>query len=118
MTSTPRLRSIICPGCGRLTVAGRCGPLPTRCAQCRRYRILPARAAGRTNCSMCSAELPVVGRRGRLPLFCRPCWRKRRRCRERSRRLLLRERTALAPGREPSIDLDPLCAIGPRDGEG
>lgn len=73
MSSTPLLRSLLCPACGKRTLAGRRGPLPRRCAPCRRRPVLTARAAGRTNCSTCGAEIAVPGRRGRLPTVCPPC---------------------------------------------
>lgn len=73
MTSTPLLRSFLCPACGKLALAGRRGPLPRRCAPCRRRPVLPARAAGLTTCSTCGAEVTVHGRRGRLPTLCPRC---------------------------------------------
>lgn len=73
MSSTPLLRSFTCPVCGKLAMAGRRGPLPRRCAACRRYRVLPERAAGRTTCSTCGTEITVPGRRGRLPTLCPGC---------------------------------------------
>lgn len=101
MISTPSPRAIVCPGCRKLILAGRRGPLPTRCAQCRGYKVLPERAAGRTTCSTCGTDLPIVGRRGRVPRFCRSCWRERRRRAEAGRRLLRHRRPALSSPCEP-----------------
>ena len=78
MSSTPLLRSFTCPVCGKLAMAGRRGPVPRRCAPCRRRPVLRARAAGQTTCSTCGAEIPVRGRRGRLPTLCRYCRRERK----------------------------------------
>lgn len=39
----------------------------------RRRPVLPERLAGKTTCSICGAEVPVLGRRGQLHRFCRPC---------------------------------------------
>ena len=73
MTSTRLLRSFTCPVCGKPAPVGRRGPLPRRCAPCRRRPVLPARAAGRTTCATCGAQIPVPGRRGRLPTLCPAC---------------------------------------------
>ena len=69
-------RAIICPDCGKFTLVGSRGPMPERCQQCRAWRrrpVLPQRVAGKTTCSTCGAEVPVLGRRGRLPKYCPPC---------------------------------------------
>jgi len=73
MISIPLLRPFTCPVCGKLAFAGRRGPLPRRCAPCRRRPVLPERASGRTTCSSCAVAIAVAGRRGRLPSLCRGC---------------------------------------------
>ena len=76
MPPTSPRRSIVCPDCGKLTPAGRRGPLPTRCRRCRAWRrrpVLPERVAGKTTCSKCGTDVAVWGERGRLPRYCDPC---------------------------------------------
>jgi hypothetical protein len=67
----PADRACACSACGAAIVAGRRGPLPTRCARCRRA-VLPGRVAGRVACSLCARGIRV-GRRGPLPTRCSAC---------------------------------------------
>lgn len=88
MSNVPPARAISCPTCGRLTLAGARGPLPKRCADCRRWPVRPERVAGQTTCSGCHGHLRVLGRRGRIPTVCPPC-RGRRRAAANARRRLI-----------------------------
>jgi len=107
VTAPVPARSARCSTCGTAVTVGQRGPLPRRCAPCRRRPVLPERTGVRVSCVACGGAVSIRGRRGRLPRWCDACDRTRRVARERARR-----RTGADVGRGPCVAA-PIQSVRP-----